>query len=203
METDPKRQYFNELAARWDSFPTIPEASAKICAYLERSIHPRPERILDIGCGTGILLPSMMKMYPNAKVIVEFDFAEQMLMENAKKFSDSRIIHVHGDANRLPFVVPTFDLILCFSTFPHLRDQRVILEQLLRSLRPGGVLTIGHMSASQELNDFHRSLDAPVNHDHLMPAVDLAKILKELEYCQIIAEEEKDWYFVRAEKPQV
>ena len=200
MESDPKRQYFNELAARWDSFESIPDAATKISEYIKRSTHPRPERILDIGCGTGILVPFLIQMNPETQLIVEFDFAEEMLKENAGKFTDPRIIQVHGDARDLPFVVPAFDIILCFNTFPHLGEPRDVLKQLFCCLRTAGILTIGHMSASHDLNNFHGSLDAPVNMDHLLPASDMGKILEELGYCHLVTEEEKDWYFVRGEK---
>jgi ubiquinone/menaquinone biosynthesis C-methylase UbiE len=200
MDNDQKRQYFNELAPRWDSFPTIPNAASKIRSYLERSRHPHPQQILDVGCGTGILIANLIEMYPEAQLIVEMDYAEQMLLENARKFPDRRVLHIHGDVRMLPFVVPTFDLILCFSALPHFDDSYSALSQFFRALRPGGILTIGHMAASQELNEFHHALEAPVNHDHLLPAKELSVILEQLGASSIVAEEEKEWFFVRAEK---
>ncbi len=200
MDNDQKRQYFNELAPRWDSFPTIPNAASKIRSYLERSRHPHPRHILDVGCGTGILTADLMELYPEAQVIVELDYAEQMLFENAKKFRDRRVLHVHGDARKLPFIVPTFDLILCFSALPHFDDSYSALNQFFRALRPSGILTIGHMAASQDLNAFHHALEAPVNRDRLLPAKELSVILEQLGARGIVAEEEKEWFFVRAEK---
>jgi ubiquinone/menaquinone biosynthesis C-methylase UbiE len=200
MDNDRKRQYFNELAPRWDSFPTIADAASKIHAYLERSRHPRPQHILDTGCGTGILIPCLMKLYPEVQVIVELDYAEQMLLENARKHPDRRVLHVQGDARKLPFIVPTFDLILCFSALPHFDDSYAVLSQLFHALQPGGIITIGHMAASQELNAFHHALEAPVNHDCLLPAKELGNMLEQMGASGIVAEEEKEWFFVRGEK---
>jgi ubiquinone/menaquinone biosynthesis C-methylase UbiE len=200
MDNDRKRQYFNDLAAQWDSFPSLADAAAKIRSYLERSRHPHPRHILDVGCGTGILLADLIEMYPEAQLVVELDYAEQMLFENARKFPDRRVLHVQGDARKLPFVVPTFDLILCFSALPHFEDSFAVLRQFFQALQPGGILTIGHMAASQELNAFHQALEAPVNQDHLLPAKELGTMLELLGAVGIVAEEEKEWFFVRGEK---
>jgi ubiquinone/menaquinone biosynthesis C-methylase UbiE len=200
MNMNPKRQYFNDLAPQWDSFPTIADAPAKIQRYLARSARPGARLILDVGCGTGILLPYLLAMYQQAACLVEFDYAKGMLVENARKFPDGRILRVCADVHDLPFVVPSFDLILCFSVLPHLGDTVSAIGKLYKALRPQGVLTVGHMSASKELNEFHSSLDAPVMHDRLPPAGELGDVLCRLGASVVCREDEADWYFVRAEK---
>ena len=199
MTTNPKRQYFNDLAPQWDSFPTIPNAPARIRRYLERSARPGARQILDVGCGTGILLPYLLEMYPQAVCMVEFDFAEAMLAENARKFSDNRVLRICGDVQNLPFVGPSIDLVLCFSVLPHLGDTVSAVGKLYKALRPKGVLTVGHMAASKELNEFHGSRNGPIMHDKLLPAGELGEILRRLG-ASVVCEEEADWYFVRAEK---
>jgi ubiquinone/menaquinone biosynthesis C-methylase UbiE len=200
MTMNPKKQYFHDLAPQWDSFPTVPDAPARIRRYLERSARPGARQILDVGCGTGILLPYLLEMYPQAACLVEFDYAEGMLVENSRKFADARVLRVCADVQNLPFVGPSFDLVLCFSVLPHFSDAVSAVERLYRALRPQGVLTVGHMSASKELNEFHSSLDAPVRHDRLPPAGELGVILRRLGATVVRMEEETDWYFVRAEK---
>jgi ubiquinone/menaquinone biosynthesis C-methylase UbiE len=200
MNMTPKRQYFSDLAPQWDSFPTVPDAPAKIRRYLARSARPGARLILDVGCGTGILLPYLLEMYPQAACLVECDYAEGMLVENARKSASDRVLRLCADVQNLPFVGPSFDLILCFSVLPHFSDMASAVERLYRALRPQGVLTVGHLSASKELNEFHSSLDAPVRHDRLPPAGELGAILGRFGATAVSMEEETDWYFVRAEK---
>ena len=200
MESDLKRQYFNDLAARWDLLPAEADTPQRVRAYVERSRHPGPGRILDVGCGTGILLPHLLELYPGVRLIVEMDYAEEMLIENARKFPDSRVLHLRADIAFTPFVVPTFDLILCFCALPHFGDPAPVLKGLVEALRPGGVITIGHLADSRAVNEFHGGLDAPVKNDRLPPAQELATLLGEAGATVLIAEEEKDWFFVRGGK---
>jgi ubiquinone/menaquinone biosynthesis C-methylase UbiE len=200
MTTNPKRQYFNNLAPQWDTFPTIPNAPARIREYLKRSARPGARRILDVGCGTGILLPYFFEIYPQAASIVEFDFANAMLVENARKFRRECVSYVCGDARNLPFRQSSFDIVLCFSVLPHLGDAAAVIRGLFQVLRPQGALSVGHMSASKELNEFHSSMDGPIKHDRLLPAHDLGEILRGLGATVNCTDEQADSYFVRAEK---
>jgi hypothetical protein len=54
---------------------------------------------------------------------------------------------------------------------------------------------------SRELNAFHSSLDGPIVHDRLPPAVELAEALERLGAAVTHQEEDSDWYFVRAKWP--
>lgn len=200
MTMNPRRQYFNNLAPQWDTLPVVPGAPARIREFLKRSACPGARRILDVGCGTGILLPYLFESYQDAAAIVEFDLAEAMLAENARKFTRKGVAYVCGDAQHLPFKPSSFDAVLCFSVLPHLGDAAAVMPGLFRVLHPGGALSVGHLTASKELNEFHNSLDGPIKHDRLLPAGDLGEILRSLGATVHCTEEAPDGYFVRAEK---
>lgn len=195
---NPKRAYFNDLAPRWDELPRPENAPALIQRFVERGGDPSARRILDVGCGTGILLPSLLETHRSAACIVELDFAEEMLQENARRHADPRIVRVGADAQALPFRNACFDLVLCFGVLPHLCATGTALRKLLRVMLPGGSISVGHLMNSAELNDFHQSLGEPVAHDRLPPVQSLAGTLREFEMTVVCAEESPGWYFVRA-----
>ena len=195
------RTYFNGLAPNWDSLPSMEGAAEKVRRYVAGSAVRAPRRVLDVGCGTGILLPSVLEQIPGVECVVELDFALEMLQQNSRKFPDQRVRRVCADVMRLPAAAGSFDLVLCFGILPHLEDGQAALTELLRVLRPGGVLSVGHLAGSRELNAFHGSLAGPVSHD-VLPASDiLARALTDSGAVQIHTEEDPGWYFVRAEKP--
>jgi ubiquinone/menaquinone biosynthesis C-methylase UbiE len=196
-----KRTYFNGLAPNWDNLPSMEDAPAKVRRYVAGSAVRAPRRVLDVGCGTGILLPSVLEQIPGVECVLELDFALEMLQQNARKFPDQRVRRVCADAMRLPAASGSFDLVLCFGILPHLEDGQAALNELLRVLRPGGVLSVGHLAGSRELNAFHGSLNGPVSRDVLPASEMLARALTGSGAVQIHTEEDPGWYFVRAEKP--
>ena len=200
MPASAKQTYFNDLAARWDDLPSPEGDPAGVRRFVERSSVSAPELILDAGCGTGILLPALLERYPRAGHILEIDFAQDMLRENARKLPDPRVNRVCADALRLPVREGSLDLVLCFGLLPHLEDTDAALAEFLRVLKPGGSLAIGHLMGSVELNAFHGSLEGPVAEDTLLPARKLAERLLRLGAVAVSAEEATAWYSVRAKK---
>ena len=83
-------------------------------------------RILDVGCGTGIL----HELYPNLD-IVGIDISSGMLRHHKGP-------HVQGSADNMPFKDNYFDTVVCRSVLHHLPDARAGLEEIRRVLKPGG-----------------------------------------------------------------
>jgi len=200
MAMNLKRRYFNELAPRWDALPAPLDATDKVRHFVERAVAPDARLVLDIGGGTGILLPVLLEKFGAAARLVELDLAENMLAESARKFSAPWVLRLCADARYLPLRAESADLILCFGVLPHLGEAGEALRGLMQVLRPGGALAVGHLMGSRELNALHASLDAAVAGDRLPSAGALAEIFHGLGATAIVAEEYPDWYFVRAEK---
>jgi ubiquinone/menaquinone biosynthesis C-methylase UbiE len=200
MSTATKRRHFNELAPRWDQLPGPSDAPPKVAEFVARASQTSAKRILDVGCGTGILVPYLLRACPLATSVVELDFAEEMLRKNARQVADQRISRLCADAQALPFPDGCFDLVLCFAVLPHLVDLEAALKELSRVLRPSGAFAVGHLMGSAELNALHLSLGEPLAHDILPPAESLAETLRQLDAVVVSAEERPDWYFVHAVK---
>lgn len=98
----------------------------------------RPARILDVGCGTG-LLTSRLGSELNAEVI-GCDFSGGML-EQAQRRSE-RPGWVQGDATTLPFDDASFDALTCTESFHWYPDQGQAAREFARVLRPGGLAVI-------------------------------------------------------------
>jgi ubiquinone/menaquinone biosynthesis C-methylase UbiE len=199
--TNIRRPYFNNLAAEWDHLPGPPNVEDKVRNFVRRSDAGAASRILDVGCGTGILLPYLLDLYPAASCLVELDLAEHMLQVNSAKYHGNGIGHVCADAEILPFMDSCFDLVLCFGVFPHFEDKTAAIRQMFNALASGGIWCLGHHMGRRELNEFHSRLPAPVSGDSLPPAEVLAKLLLETGMKDISTEDNANGYFVRAVKP--
>lgn len=88
---------------------------------LALSLGPAPRRILDVGCGAGVLLRELSKRLPQAHELTGVDAAT---------------------AGRLPLDDVRFDLVLSTTSFDHWADQRAGLAECHRVLVPGGRLVL-------------------------------------------------------------
>lgn len=202
MTPDPKRDFFNAQAAAWDSYPEPPEDPGKRALFVARSIPPGARRVLDVGCGTGILLEAIESRDGRAPTVVELDLAERMLAENRRKCrSRAWVAHVCASVAGLPFAPERFDAVLCFNALPHFDSLEAALRNMLACLRPGGCLTVGHLMSSGLLNEFHAGLEGAVRGDHLPEPEALARTLHALDAEVLCREEDPGWYFVQARKP--
>jgi ubiquinone/menaquinone biosynthesis C-methylase UbiE len=196
MSPAARREYFDALASRWDAIPSPPGAGEGVRRFLASVVAPAHRRVLDVGCGTGLLAPGLLE---GPRRVVELDFAFGMLAEDRRKHPDPRLAFVCADAARLPFRGACFDLVLCFGILPHLERPEQALRELLGVLRPGGRLAVGHLMGSEALNAFHASLDGPVNQDRLPAAGDLARLFEKLGARVVAAAEAADSYLVSVE----
>lgn len=193
-----KREHFNELASGWDELPALPGAEEKVARFIRRALEPNDRMVLDVGAGTGILLPHLLST-PVARII-ELDFADRMLQAGRAKAKDARVEPLCGDARRLPLRAGSFDSVLCFGVLPHLGSAENALAELFECVRPGGTLSVGHLLGSAELNAFHASMTGPVAEDRLRPAREVGAILQALGASVLACEEEPAWYFLRVRR---
>jgi 2-polyprenyl-3-methyl-5-hydroxy-6-metoxy-1,4-benzoquinol methylase len=118
--------------------------------YLERlkkalflAIERRYKRILDVGTGYGILLPTLSKY--SDKV---FAIDTHKIFKNLKYFCAKEglknVIFIRCDANNLPFKENAFDFVFCLSVLEHIKDPGYIICNLKKVLKRNGKLIIGY-----------------------------------------------------------
>lgn len=98
------------------------------------------DRLLDVGCGTGVLLDRLSATFDAAQ-LVGVDPVPEMLAIARNRLSPSIELR-DGWAERLPFPANQFDVVVSCNVFHFIREPVRALREMRRVLRPGGRLVI-------------------------------------------------------------
>jgi ubiquinone/menaquinone biosynthesis C-methylase UbiE len=94
-------------------------------------------RILDVGCGTGMLLGPLGE---RARIVVGVDMSVKMLRA-AKKRAPSAFL-VLADADHLPFANGSFDVAVSVTLLQNMPYPNKTVREMARVLRPSGAAII-------------------------------------------------------------
>ena len=199
----PARQkFFNKSAATWDRrFQT-----KELLDFLENLISDlnlRPgDYILDVGTGTGILIPFLLEAVGPTGYVTAVDYAEKMVELCREKFSSFSNFNVFvQQAEELQFGSESFDAITCFGLFPHLENKGEALRQMNRVLKPGGRLIIVHALSSMEIRNHHINASSAVAEDVLPDDAQMRELLSRAGFGQISIADKPGRYLCLSVKP--
>ncbi len=171
------RIYFDRHASSWDKMLRYHERASDLREVISWFKLAEGDWVLDVGTGTGILLPLIRKIIGPKGMLVGFDFSFKMLEKAKLRPCPGGKILVHATVEFLPFQSGMFDQIICFSALPHFPNKPNALLEMARVLKGGGDLFVAHLKSVEELNQFHRSLGGPVAQDLLPPPETLRKMM--------------------------
>jgi SAM-dependent methyltransferase len=98
------------------------------------------DRVLDVGCGTGILARKAAERVGSAGHVTGLDLDEGMLSV-ARRIGPG-IECRQGDATELPFEDAAFDAVVSQFALMYFPDRAAALREMWRVLRPGGRLAV-------------------------------------------------------------
>ena len=107
--------------------------------------HLRPDmRLLDVGCGPGSITRGLAERLPVGQV-VGLDLSRETL-ESARRDAVARGIqnlsYEEGSVYELSFPDDSFDVAYAHQVLQHLRERGLALREMLRVVKPGGVVAV-------------------------------------------------------------
>lgn len=193
--TQNEIDFFDALAPDWDKneVRSTPERINEILSVINIK---RGDRVLDLGTGTGVLLPYLAERVGAEGHVTAIDISEGMLNIAKAKYGDLPQV----DLLKLDFeeeAVPgSYDVILLYSVYPHLHRPFETIEWLLKiNTNPGGRIFIAFPSDEKFINEIHHRRNS--TSDHLPPASILTATLRRHAFNATILDDTPDSYLIQ------
>jgi len=148
MRMQPSGAAFDAGIETWVAEQRTPWARLKYAvtaSNLRRNLGDGPLRILDAGGGNGA---DSLPLAAQGHSVTIVDYSAAMLgyaerQATAEGLRDSVVLH-HAELDALPTLFPpaSFDLVLCHNVLQYIDDVPQVLEVLVGSLAPAGVLSL-------------------------------------------------------------
>jgi SAM-dependent methyltransferase len=116
-----------------------------------------PIRLLDLGCGTGVVIRLLEQRLHPAAILHGADISRCLLDAARGLAPDSRVNWDHLDGTRLTYADAAFDCITMHTLLSHVPDVGKLLEEVFRVLKPGARLIVfdaDHASTTYGLPDY-------------------------------------------------
>jgi len=152
--------YYDAITDAYDDWSS--GIHRRLAARLIEIASPLPgERILYMGCGTGLVTQMAAERVGTSGEVFGVDIATRLL-EVARRRASPRVRFFHVPAEALVFSDCTFDAVTIGDALPYLADPRRALEEAWRVLRRGSRIAVSVLD---------RALSTPaqeVFHEHLL-----------------------------------
>ncbi len=181
IKTRHVRRAFSTAARSYDAHAVLQrEIADRLLAHLSFT-RIAPERILDIGCGTGYFTRLLRGKYKHS-TIVAADLSEAMMQATRRSHARrmpwrGRHLHAVADAVALPFKAGSFDLVSSNLTMQWVANPQQMLKEMRRVLAPGGLMLFSTFGR-RTLTELRQTLAhiEPERAGHVLPFPDVTTL---------------------------
>lgn len=134
---------FADLAETWwdknGALKTLHDINPARMDFIARYVELKGQRVLDVGCGGGILSEAMQQQ---GAFVTGIDAGDSAI-NSARHHAESNHLAIEYQCVAIEdFEAEAFDVITCMEMLEHVSDPALIIEHCARLLKPGGVLLL-------------------------------------------------------------
>jgi ubiquinone/menaquinone biosynthesis C-methylase UbiE len=184
MSDDHKFNLRKRFGASSEAYATsYAHSKGESLNILLQLINPkRSWKMLDVATGAG---HTAMLFAPYVARVTALDITEEMVLKTIEMAAIKGVGNIDArvaDAESMPFEDNTFDLVTCRLAFHHFTNQNKALSEMVRVLKPGGILgfvdnmVVDDPTASQYYNMVESIRDP--THRYVYPKSQLIRLLQ-------------------------
>lgn len=152
------------------------------------------ERILDLGCGPGIVTEALALL---AKEVIAFDLTPEMLSQARQRCEKRGLKNVTfhlGEAERLPFENEAFDVIIARLAVHHFLDPSVAISNMTRVLKNRGKIVLADIVSSENSGEaeLHNALEVLRDPSH-SKMLSISELKEEIIATYLTITKEDSW----------
>lgn len=144
-------EFFDRMAPQWDA--DLIRHDDVIAKILDGAGVKPGVKVLDVACGTGVLIPDYLAR--KVESVTGVDIAPEMIRIASEKFPQENVRFLCGDVEELE-PEERYDCVVVYNAFPHFPEPERLIRSLTNCLAPGGRMTIAHGMSRAAIDDHHR-----------------------------------------------
>lgn len=150
MKKEDVIEFFDRLAPGWDA--DMIRSDEIITEILDNAAVSAGKEVLDVACGTGVLIPDYLKR--EVAQVTGIDISAEMIKIAKNKFTQENVTFIHGDVEQ-DMPDKTYDCIVVYNAFPHFPEPERLIATLSGMLKDGGYLTVAHGMSRERIDACH------------------------------------------------
>lgn len=199
IEPPKRKDFFDQNAEQWDRISVHDLDKVDFIASLLKI--KGGEHIMDIGTGTGVMIPFYERALRSGDVLA-IDYSEKMVEVARKKYpceTNPNIEFKVRDLYDMDYQ-DEFDIVVCYSCFPHFPDKPRAISILSKALRSNGTLMISHSCSRDRINQVHREGGDAISSDYLPSIGDLEMMFADAGIKTSYTEDDDDYFIIIGQK---
>lgn len=180
--------FFDARASKWDQWAD--DDLSFVRRLLEKIGIKHGERVLDLGCGTGVISGLLHEL--SGADVLGADVSANMIEIAKKKYASTPGIRFLA----CPFSKldeGLFDTIVIYNAYPHFVDVEGLKNKALATLKPHGKLAIVHSISREKLKSHHSGLSSCISRDIGSPEEEYRVFARDFEK---LCAEEDDYHYL-------